>query len=97
MSDPADDRTDQTTLDPDSAWLAAYALGLAYSTRSQQERVDLLRDVTGGQADLLAVAQQRLELAEVVEPGLRDQARRLLDRARMLSVSNALTTTAHGW
>jgi hypothetical protein len=66
----------------DSAWLAAYALGLAYSSRSQEERVELLRDATDGRAELLAVAQQRLDLVAVVEPGLRAQARRLLECAR---------------
>jgi hypothetical protein len=94
MSNPADDRTHQTTLDPGSAWLAAYALGLAYSSRSQDEQVELLRDVVDGRAELLSVAQQRLDVVEVIEPALRAQARRLLDRARTLTMSTALT--AHG-
>ena len=77
------------TLDPDSAWLAAYALGLAYSSRTHQQRVNLLREATRSHPELLAVAEQRLEVADVVEPALRDQARRLLEGARTASVSGA--------
>jgi hypothetical protein len=91
------DRTDQPAPEADSAWLAAYALGLAYSSRSQEERVELLRDATDGRAELLAIAQQRLDLVEVVEPGLRAQARRLLERARTLSATGAAAPAAHGW
>jgi hypothetical protein len=81
----------------DSAWLAAYALGLAYSSRSQEERVELLRDATDGRAELLAVAQQRLDLvasrrARPARPG--SAAARVCET---LSMTGAATTTAHGW
>ncbi len=85
------DDPDQPTLDPDSAWLAAYALGLAYSETSQQQRVHLLREVTRGQPELLDGARERLESAEVIEPDLRDRARRLLVRARTLTGIRAVT------
>lgn len=88
MSGLAADQPDPT-LDPDSAWLAAYALGLAYSSTTHQQRVNLLREATRSQPELLAVAEQRLEGAGVVEPARRDQARRLLKGARTSSVTGA--------
>jgi hypothetical protein len=88
MSGLAADQPDPT-LGPDSAWLAAYALGLAYSSRTHQQRVNLLRDATRSRPELLAVAEQRLAVAEVVEPALRAQARRLLEGARASSLTGA--------
>lgn len=82
MNEAHEDQTGQPELDPDSVWLAAYALGLAYSSTTHQQRVDLLQEATRRQPELLAVAEQRLQAADVVEPDLRDQARRLLARAR---------------
>lgn len=95
MSETAATRPDQTTLhpDPDSAWLAAYALGLAYSQTSRQQQVDLLREATHGQPALLDVAHRRLATTDVIEPDLRDQAQHLLDRARTLTLNGAPATT----
>lgn len=90
---------EQIAGDPESAWLAAYALGLAYSSRSHQDRVELLQEATRERPELLTLARHRLETTEVVEPGLRDRARRLLDRARTLSVSGTTPSpvTGDGW
>ena len=93
MSGVAANQPDLPTLDPDSAWLAAYALGLAYSGTTHQQRVDLLREATRSRPELLAVAEHRLEVADVVEPDLRDQARRLLERARTSRVTAAAMIT----
>ncbi len=96
MSEASATHQDRTSLHPDpdadSAWLAAYALGLAYSQTSQQQQVDLLREATQGQPELLDVAPQRLDTTDVIEPDLRDQAQRLLGRARTLTVNGAPAT-----
>ncbi len=82
MSETATHDTDVTTHDPDSAWLAAYALGLAYSSNGQQEQLELLLDAADGDPELLDHAHQRLATTEVADPPLRERAQRLLDRAR---------------
>lgn len=79
--------------DPESAWLAAYALGLAFSNNSQPRQIDLLQEAADGQPELLDLARQRLDTTEIVDPNLRDQARRLLDRARTLHTTGSTTTT----
>ncbi len=82
--------------DAESAWLAAFALGLVYSGKDQGERVHLLREATQERPELLAAAEERLETVQLVEPELRDQARRLLDRARTLGVAGAIGVTVSG-
>lgn len=93
------DEPEQIGLDSESAWLAAYALGLAYSSRTHQDRVELLQEATRERPELLTLARHRLETTDVVEPGLRDRARRLLDRARTLSTSGITPRplTSDGW
>ena len=82
MSETATHDTDVTTHDPDSAWLAAYALGLAYSSNGQQEQLELLLDAADGDPELLDHARQRLATTEVADPPLRETAQQLLHHAR---------------
>jgi hypothetical protein len=69
-------------LEPSAAWLAAYALGLAYSEGSDQRCVTGLIDATGDHPELLEAAHRRLDGAEVAEQAVREAALHLLDRAR---------------
>ena len=64
-----------------SAWLAAFALGLAYSQRPAPELVCELREVVANQAWLLAEARHRLASHAVAEPDVCREAVRLLARA----------------
>ncbi len=64
-----------------SAWLAAYALGLTYSSRSDQQRLSCLRDAAEPHPGGLETAYLRLQAAEVAEPTSREQALRLLEQA----------------
>ncbi len=73
---------DHVPLDPSEAWLAAYALGLAYSDNSDQQRLTKLLTATQGCPELLEAAYRRLHGAEVAEPSICDDALHLLDRAR---------------
>lgn len=72
---------DRATEVADPAWLAAYALGLAYSATSREQRIDRLRDAVDGSCERLVAARQRLDATRVAEPHVRDQAQRLLDLA----------------
>ncbi len=67
---------------PEPEWLAAYALGIAYAALSTQQRIERIWEVSSGCPDLLEAAVQRLDLAMVAEPGLRDRARDLLGCVR---------------
>ncbi|TVR36545.1 MAG: hypothetical protein EA388_03450 [Nitriliruptor sp.] len=69
-------------LDPSAAWLAAYALGLAYSENSDQQRLSELLAAAQGCPELLNAAHQRLNGADAAERKVCDDALRLLDRAR---------------
>ena len=64
-----------------SAWLAAFALGLAYSQRPEHELVCELREVTDDQPWLLPEARERLASRAVAEPDVCRDALRLLARA----------------
>lgn len=64
-----------------SAWLAAFALGLAYSQRPEPELVCELREVTAGREWLLAAARRQLASRTVVEPAISHQGQRLLELA----------------
>ena len=68
-------------LDTSVAWLAAYALGLAYSDSSDKQRLTDLTEATHHHPELLTAARQRLDGAEVAERTICDDALRLLDRA----------------
>ena len=81
--------------DPESAWLAAYALGLAYSRNGHQRQVELLLDAADGGPELLERARQRLASTEVADPHLREVAQRLLQRACTLR-TNELCQPASG-
>ncbi len=72
---------DQKPPDPSEAWLAAYALGLAYSDNSDQQRLTQLLQATQDCPRLLEAADRRLHGAEVAERSICDEALRLLDRA----------------
>ena len=67
--------------DATSAWLAAYALGLAYSSRSDQQRLACLREAAHPHPGGLEAAHLRLQAAEVAEPTNRQQALQLLEQA----------------
>lgn len=69
---------------PEPEWLAAYALGIAYAALDTQQRIEHIWEVAAGCPDLLEAAVQRLDLAMVAEPDLRDRARELLDQVRGL-------------
>ncbi len=79
MSDTATDPP--LVLDPSEAWLAAYALGLAYAEKTDAQRLSELLDAIQGHPELLEAAHRRLHGADVVEPGIGDEALRLLARA----------------
>lgn len=64
-----------------SAWLAAFALGLAYSPRPEPELVCELRDVAGGRSWLLIQARRQLASRTVAEPVISRQGERLLELA----------------
>ena len=91
MSSMAVDELADVVPDPHPAWLAAYALGLAYSSMSPRQRVDELREASRERPEQLRVARRRLEHASVVDPGLRHEARCLLDRAAASDTPAALT------
>lgn len=74
--------TDVAALQPSAAWLAAYALGLAYSESSEQQCLTDLRDATRGHPELLEAAYRRLHGAEVAERATCEAALQLLDAAR---------------
>lgn len=71
--------------DVSSTWVAAYAIGLVYSSASDRECLVLLIDATRNEAALLDAARHRLDGARVVEPGVADEAERLLAAARLLA------------
>ncbi len=73
---------DKPPRDPSDAWLAAYALGLVYSDKSEQQRLAELLEMTWGRPELLAAAYKRLDGAGVVERALGDEALLLLERAQ---------------
>jgi hypothetical protein len=64
-----------------SAWLAAFALGLAYSQRPEAARQLELEEVAGGCLDALRAAHARLRSISVAEPSLQLAALRLLRKA----------------
>ena len=64
-----------------SAWLAAYALGLTYSSRSQQQRLACLREAARPHPGGLEAAHLRLQTGGVAEPASQQQALHLLDHA----------------
>ena len=68
-------------LDPPVAWLAAYALGLAYSDNSDQQCLGELLEAAQGCPALLSAARRRLDGVEVAERSICDDAIGLLDRA----------------
>ena len=74
------DTATSPTLDTSVAWLAAYALGLAYSEKSDQQRLTDLLEATRC-PQLLDAAHQRLYGSEVTERSTCDEALHLLDRA----------------
>lgn len=78
MRDPAT----SPALEASAAWIAAYALGLAYSESSDQQRLADLLDAAGGRTALLDAAHRRLDGAEVAERAIREAALHLLERAR---------------
>jgi hypothetical protein len=67
--------------DAPSAWLAAYALGLTYSSRSDQQRLADLRAAAQPHPGGLEAAHLRLQAAEVAEPTSHKQALHLLEQA----------------
>jgi hypothetical protein len=81
-TDPTDGRRGDATadgpLDPSSAWLAAFALGLAHSETPADEQVAEVRAVVAGQPRLLTAAARRLVSAAVATPRLREDALALL-------------------
>jgi hypothetical protein len=64
-----------------SAWLAAYAMGLTYSSHAASERAACLRHAASPHPGGLEAAHHRLELAEVAEPPHQQEALQLLERA----------------
>ena len=88
MSDPVT----RPPLDASVAWLAAYALGLAYSDNSNQQRLLELLDAAGSCPELLEAAYRRLDGADVAEDTICDDALRLLDGA-MIRVGRDLSRT----
>jgi hypothetical protein len=67
--------------DAGSAWLAAYALGLIYSSGSDQHRLACLREAAHPYPGRLEAAHLRLQTADIAEPASRQQALRLLEHA----------------
>lgn len=78
----SDTTTSSTAPQESVAWLAAYALGVAYSQSADQQRLTDLIAAARGCPVLLEAAHQRLDGADIAEPSIRDEARRLLDHAR---------------
>ncbi|TVR36695.1 MAG: hypothetical protein EA388_03150 [Nitriliruptor sp.] len=76
-----DETASSSPSDASAAWLAAYALGLAYSDNSVQQRLIDLRDASQGCPELLRAAHRRLDVADVADRGICDDALHLLDRA----------------
>lgn len=66
---------------PASAWLAAFALGLAYSQRPRPELIAELRDAADSHTQLLNTAAARLAQIDVAEPTVRHEALELLQLA----------------
>jgi hypothetical protein len=64
-----------------SAWLAAFALGLAYSQRPAAARQLELEEVAGGCIDALRAAHARLLGTSVAEPARQIAALQLLRNA----------------
>jgi hypothetical protein len=64
-----------------SAWLAAYALGLTYSSLSDHQRLACLRDAAHPHPGGLEVAHVRLQAAQVAEFTSHQQALHLLEQA----------------
>ena len=64
-----------------SAWLAAYALGLTYSSHPQQQRLACLRDAARPHPGGLEAAHLRLQTAGIAEPTNQQQALHLLGHA----------------
>jgi hypothetical protein len=95
-SPPADDPVgplgpvDEVT----SAWLAAFALGLAYSQRPETARQLELEEVAGGCLDSLRAAHARLLATSVTEPALQLAALQLLRRAMHAATSVPATAAA---
>ena len=77
---------------PGSAWLAAYALGLAYSQRPYAERRHELVTAAGGCVESLRLGHARLLDSSVAEPDLQSAALLLLHEAmRSVTVDAAAT------
>ena len=89
--DPAPDSGRAPEPAPEPEWLAAYALGIAYASLCTQQRIEHIWEVSAGCPDLLEAAVQRLDMAVVAEPGLRDRARDLLDQVRGLHAAGVAT------
>jgi hypothetical protein len=70
-----------TVTSDSSAWLAAFALGLAYSRRPDHELVCELREVTAARPWMLGEARDQLASRAVTEPDICREAVRLLCRA----------------
>ena len=64
-----------------AAWLAAFALGLAYSQRPEAELLCELRAVAADRPWLLGDARRRLVDCQVAEPRICHEAVRLLELA----------------
>lgn len=65
------------------AWLAIHALGLAYSDNSQHARLGALLEAARDRPELLEAVHRRLDGVAVAERSMRDDALRLLDRAKI--------------
>ena len=68
-------------LDTSVSWLAAYALGLAYSESSDPQRLTDLIEAARGQQELLEAAHRRLDSTDVADRWIHDDALHLLVRA----------------
>ena len=75
------DATISPPLDTSVPWLAAYALGLAYSESPDPQRLTDLIEAARGQQELLEAAHRRLDGTDVAERRIRDDALHLLVRA----------------
>ena len=65
------------------AWLAALAVGFAYSARSMTESVSDLVTSANGDPELLSAARKRLAETELVEPARQRRALALLGHAAL--------------
>lgn len=90
MTTTAPPAREQTT---DSAWLAAFALGLAYAQRPRAELVTELRDAVASQPQLLHAATTRLRHTDVADPDIRHKALDLLNLAAATSFTGTRTST----